>query len=38
MQLFVGLELIGQTRKDWKRQGFDGIAKTIAKNEVFTQQ
>ena len=38
MQLFVGLELIGATRKDWKRQGFDGIANKLIENKVFTQK
>ena len=37
MQLFVGLELIGETRKDWKRQGFEGIANQLSKIRVCTQ-
>ena len=38
MQLFVGLELIGETRPDSKGQGFQGLVDQLLEHEVFTQK
>ena len=38
IQLFVGLELIGETRKDRKKQGFEGFVDQLLENDVFRGQ